>query len=664
MSYLTPQQALDRALEHHRAGRLAEAERLYRQLLEGEPHSPDLFHLLGLVAYRSGRHREARELIERAIAMNPNVARYHDNLGALFLDLGEDERVLAACAVALRLEPRNAGAWYKTGIVHTRQGNWPLAIEAYRTALQFDPNYPACALNLGTALAASGQIEAGIALYRAELQRRPADAAITTNLGNLLKEIGDLDAAIETYRTGLALSPNDAVAYNNLAVALKDRGQLAASVAAYRRSLELDPTNLEVHSNLILTLFFDPDTEPATIEAEQRRWNRLHLDPLGARRQPHANDRSPERRLKIGYVSADFRDHVVGRALLPVFERHDRKQFEMVCYSGAQRDALSERFVSRADLWRDIFHLSDEQVTAQVQADGIDILVDLGLHTSDNRLGVFARKPAPVQVSWLGYPGTTGLETIDYRLTDSLLEPPGAEPAASSETPFRLPDCWSCYEPPAGFPAVGGLPASRLGYVTFGSLNNFCKINERVLDLWAQILRAVEGSRLVLLTKAGSHRQWAGDFLRERGVDPGRVEFHDYLPAGDGRAQGDFLRRYHAIDIALDTFPYHGMTTTCDALWMGVPVIALVGKFSLGRAGLSLLSNVGLPELAVASPQEYLRTALELARDLSRLTALRAALRPQMEASPLLDADRFARNLAAAYRTMWRRWAGGTAVAS
>ncbi len=664
MSYLTLQQALDLAMEHHRSGRFAEAEQLYRQLIQAEPQNPDLVHLLGLVAFHGRRLGPAQEMIERAIAMNPGIARYHNNLGTLLIDLGEYERALAAYAEAIRLEPRNAGAWYNVGIVRTSQRHWLLAVEAYRTALQLDPDYPACALNLGTALAASGQIDAGIALYRSELQRRPTDAAILTNLGNLLKEIGDTDAAIEIYRAAIAIAPNDSVTVNNLAVALKDQGLLAASIAAYRRSLELNPASLEVHSNLILTLFFDPDTEPSTIDAEQRRWNRLHLDPLKPQHQPHANDRSPERRLKIGYISPDFRDHVVGRALLPVFERHDPAQFELVCYSGCQRDAVGERFVARADLWRELANLSDEQIATQIRADRIDILVDLSLHTSDNRLGVFARKPAPVQVSWLGYPGTTGLETIDYRLTDSFLEPPGAESAASLETPFRLPDCWSCYEPPAGYPAVAGLPALRAGHITFGSFNNFCKINERVLEVWTQILRAVPGSRLVLLTKSGSHRKWAGDFLRERGVDPQRLDFHDYIAAGEGRSQGDFLRRYDAIDIALDTFPYNGMTTTCDALWMGVPVIALVGKFSLGRAGLSLLSNVGLPEMAVSSVEEYVRVAVNLAGDLPRLGSLRASLRSRMEASPLLDAGRLARNVEAAYRTMWRRWcekgAGGT----
>ncbi|MGB8167959.1 MAG: tetratricopeptide repeat protein [Chthoniobacteraceae bacterium] len=656
MSYLTPQQALDRALECHRTGRLAEAEGLYRQLLVGEPHNPDLCHLLGLVYFQTRRFLPGRELIERAIAMSPNVARYHNNLGTLLIELGEYKQALAAYAMAIRLEPRNAGAWYNTGIVHTQLHNWPLAIEAYRAALEIDPNYPACALNLGTALAASGQMEAGIALYRAELQRRPGDAAVTTNLGNLLKEIGDTDAAIETYRAGLALSPNDSVTYNNLAVALKDQGQLGASIAAYRRSLELNPASLEVHSNLILTLFFDPDTEPATIEAEQRRWNRLHVDPLKAQRQPHGNDRLPERRLKIGYISADFRDHVVGRALLPVFERHDRTQFELVCYTSSQRDAVSDRFFSRSDLWRDITNLSDEQVAAQIRADGIDILVDLGLHTSDNRLGVFARKPAPVQVSWLGYPGSSGVETIDYRLTDPFLEPPGAELAASAEKPWRLPDCWSIYEPPAESPSVNELPALRTGRVTFGSFNNFCKINDRVLEVWTQILRAVDGSQLRLLTKSGGHRQWAADFLRERGIDPQRLDFHDYEPAGDARPQGGFISRYEQIDIALDTFPYNGMTTTCDALWMGVPVVALVGRFSLGRAGLSLLSNVGLPELAVATPEEYVRVAVALARDLPRLATLRATLRTRMEWSPLLDADRLVRHVEAAYRAMWRSW--------
>lgn len=632
------------------------AEDLYRQLLRLQPENADLVHLLGILAFNTNRQDEGRALIERSVAMNPGMARYHSNLGSLLVDLREYDRAVACFETALRLDPNCPSTYYNLGRARFNQRQWEASIEAYRAALRLQPDFRSCDLNLGTSLAAAGRMEEAISFYRSVLERRPNDAQIVTNLGNCLKEMGDLDAAIDAYRLALSLDPKDSATCNNLATGLKDQGRIEESIAAFYQAVELQPSSAEVRSNLILTLLFDPKSEPATLSEQERLWNVHHSEPLRAERLPHTNDRSPDRRLRIGYVSADLRDHVVGRALLPVFERHDHAQFETVCYSVAQPDAVTQRFMARANLWREVGDLPNDVLARQIRDDQIDILVDLALHTSDNRLTVFARKPAPVQVSWLGYPGTSGVDTIDYRLTDPFLEPPGGESLASSEQPFRLPHVWSCYEPPADSPEVNELPALQCGHVTFGSLNNFCKINDFVLDAWARILSAVEGSRLMLLTKSGSHRARTVDFFRQRGIAPDRLEFLDYQPSLDGLSQGHYLTRYQRIDIALDTFPYNGMTTTFDALWMGVPVVSLIGRLSLGRAGLSLLSNIGMPEFAVESGEDYVRCAVDCARDLPRLTALRATLRSRMQASPLLDAAALARQVEAAYRTMWSRW--------
>ncbi len=657
MSFLTPQQALELAMHHHRAGHVAEAERLYRQLLQVEPNNPDIVHLLGVAASSQQRYDEARELMERAIALDPRVARYHNNYGTMLLDQLREYQAAAACYhKALEIDPNLSGAYYNLGLAYFHLNRWEDSLKAYEKALSLDPNYPSAELNLGTVYAALGRYHEAIALYRDVLKRRPNDGPVATNLGNFLKEIGELDAAVEAYRHALTVNPNDPATWNNLAVAMKDRGRLDESAAAYRRSLEIQPSNAEIRSNLILTLLFDPRCAPATLKEEERQWNRHHAEPLRAERRPHANDRSPDRRLRVAYLSADLREHVVGRALLPVFERHDHARIEPICYFPMHGDGITERYKAKSSFWRDVAALRDEQLAEQIRADGIDILVDLGLHTSDNRLTVFARKPAPVQVSWLGYPGSSGVETIDYRLTDPWLEPPEGEAIPSAEQPYGLPNIWSCYEPPEDSPAPGELPALRTGRVTFGSLNNFCKINDRVLETWAKILGAVEGSRLVLLTKSGSHRTHMADFLQQRGIAPDRLEFFDYLSSAEGRTQGSYLERYHQIDLALDTFPYNGMTTTFDALWMGVPVVSLIGQTSLGRAGLSLLTNVGLPEFAVPTTDDYVRVAIETAQDLPRLAALRATLRPRMQNSPLLDAESLARQVEDAYRDMWRKW--------
>jgi protein O-GlcNAc transferase len=285
-----------------------------------------------------------------------------------------------------------------------------------------------------------------------------------------------------------------------------------------------------------------------------------------------------------------------------------------------------------------------------IREDRVDILVDLAMHTAGNRLPVFARQPAPVQVAWLGYPGSTGLPCIGYRLTDACMEPPGEEPAWSAEEPVRLPDCWCCYHPADDSPEINPLPALSAEGVTFGSLNNFAKVNEGVLALWARVLEAVKGSRLVMFCPEGRTRERVWAFFAARGIATERVELVSFLP------RWEYLSLYHRIDLGLDPFPCNGMTSTCDALWMGAPVVSLAGERPVSRAGLSLLSSIGLREFAASSEEDYVRIAFEAAGDLPRLADLRATLRPRMLASPLMDAPRFARNVEAAYRFMWKRW--------
>jgi predicted O-linked N-acetylglucosamine transferase (SPINDLY family) len=367
--------------------------------------------------------------------------------------------------------------------------------------------------------------------------------------------------------------------------------------------------------------------------------------------QPHPNDRSTDRRLRVGYVSPDFRSHVVGRNLLPLFQEHDHQRFEILCYADTRRpDELTNRFRGYADAWRDTAGLTDGQLAERIREDRVDILVDLTVHMAHNRLLVFARKPCPVQVTFAGYPGTTGLSTIDYRLTDPYLDPPELYDHDYSEESIRLPDSFWCYDPLQSEPAVNALPAREKGYISFGCLNNFCKVNTPVLKIWARVLKAVDRSRLMILAGEGTHRQHTLDLLVEEGVARDRVTFVARRP----RAQ--YLRYYHDIDVGLDTVPYNGHTTSLDSFWMGVPVVTLVGPTVVGRAGLCQLMNLGLPELIASSPEQYVHVAAELAQDLCRLSELRATLRDRMQASPLMDAPRFARNIEAAYREMWRRW--------
>jgi predicted O-linked N-acetylglucosamine transferase (SPINDLY family) len=396
---------------------------------------------------------------------------------------------------------------------------------------------------------------------------------------------------------------------------------------------------------------FSSGYDARTLCEEHRRWDRNHAAPLARFIGPHLNDRSPDRRLRVGYVSPDFRHHPVGRFLLPLLESHDRRSFEIFGYASVDvPDTMTDRCRAHTDVWRNMLGSSDEQVARTIRQDRIDILVDLSVHMAKNRLLVFARKPAPVQVTYLAYCGTTGLSTIDYRLTDPYLDPPGQDEQIYTEQSVRLPETYWCYQPAIETPPVNALPALDVGHVSFGSLNNFCKVTPATLAAWGRLLQAVPQSRLLLHARSGSHRDRVRKFLAEQGVSPERLEFIDFQP------MAEYFAAYQQIDVALDPFPYGGGTTTCDALWTGVPVVSLAGETAVGRGGLSILSNIGLPGLAARDPDEYVRIAAELALDLPRLTELRATLRQRMQSSPLMDAARFARGVEAAYREMWRRW--------
>jgi protein O-GlcNAc transferase len=436
---------------------------------------------------------------------------------------------------------------------------------------------------------------------------------------------------------------------------LQAQGDLDAAVTAYRQALTLDPDFADAHSNLLLCLHYRPDVDAAELFAEHQRWGEQHGAPLAAMIATHANARDPKRRLRIGYVSPDFRAHSVSHFIAPVLAHHERRHFEVYCYYNAhQVDATTERLKGLADHWRNIAHLTDAEVAALIGQDGIDILVDLAGHTAHNRLLLFARKPAPIQVTYLGYPDTTGLATIDYRLTDALTDPPGASERFHTEALVRLSQGFLTYQPSAESPPVNALPTLGGDQITFGSFNNAAKLNTAVIALWAQILRALPHAHLILKAAQLGDADTAERFRQrfaEHAIAPERLQI-----LGAFASEGDHLKAYHGIDIALDPFPYNGTTTTCEALWMGVPVITLAGQTHAGRVGLSVLTQAGLSELITPTPEAYVERAIELAKDLPRLQALRQGLRARLAASALCDAHGFTQALETAYREMWERY--------
>jgi len=739
MPPVTVPQAFALAAQHHQAGRLAEAETIYRQILAVQPDHADSLQMLGVIAHQAGRHDLALEWLHRAIARDPNNATAHSNLGAAYQALDRLDEAIASERRALQLNPASPESHHILGIALARKRQFEEAITCFRRTIQLKPDYPTAHFNLGLALAESGRLDDAIAAYRQALALHADFAAAHINLGVVLAEKGHLEDAIASYRRALEINPDHAKAHNNLGNALKDQGRFGDAIAVYRRAIELNPNFLEahynlgnalralarldeavvayrcalqlkpddattygnlgtalaeqgqldeaiaayrhglklkpdfpwLHSNLAHTLHFHPDHDDRMIAEAQDCWNRQFSEPSKQFVVPHANGRSPERRLRVGYVSPDFREHVVGRNLLPLFRCCDRQSVEMLCYSGVvQPDKMTAKFQEYAQQWRSTLGVSDEAVAEMIRQDGVDILVDLSQHLAGNRLPVFARRPAPVQVSFAGYPDGTGLEAIEYRISDRWLESCATEMGdrsseieVAARTDLRSPisilraaervyllDSFWCYDPCGIEAAINELPAKVNGFVTFGCLNSFSKVNERVLQLWARVLNGVKSSRLVVRSGSGSHRQRAFEVLEREGIERSRVEFVEPRP------HGDYLESHHRLDMMLDPFPYGGHTTSLDALWMGVPVVSLAGKTSVSRAGLSILSNLGLPELVAFSEDNYVTIATELAADLPRLTELRATLRSRMESSVLMDAPRFTRQIEITYRAMWRRW--------
>ncbi len=612
-------QTLDLALGHFQKGQLQQAEQLFIQILQADPNQVDALHLLGIIAGQTGRDYLAINYLNAALRLKPDLAGAHNNLGNVF----------------------------------TAQGKLPEAVASYERALRFRPHYFEAHYNLGNALRVQGRLTEAMASLQRALHLRPDHAGVHNSLGIALQGLGELGEAVASYQHAVRLKPDFADAHLNLGTVLKDQGLLDDALSVFRNALRLNPNAANIHSNLILTLHYHPGFVAKAILEECRRWSQQYADPLKSSILPHTNLPEPERRLRIGYVSPDLGGHHVDCFFtIPLLSNHDHRQFEIFCYADVERpDTLTERLRGYADVWRESRRLSDQQLADLVRSDQIDILLDLKLHTPNNRLRVFARKPAPIQVAWLGYTGTTGLSTMDYRLTDPYLDPPGLFDEFYTEESVRLPETFWCYDPLTDQPPVNSLPALESGVVTFGCLNNFCKVNDGCLALWAQVLRAVPRSRLLLLAPKGQARERALARLEQDGIAAPRLEFADKQP------RREYLKLYQRIDLGLDPVPCNGHTTSLDAFWMGVPTLTLVSNTTaFGRAGLSQLCNLGLNELAVETSEQYVALAARLAGDLPRLQELRGTLRQRMLSSPLMDANRFARHMEQAYRTMWRRW--------
>lgn len=484
----------------------------------------------------------------------------------------------------------------------------------------------------------------------------PRDAEIVTNLAECRRRRGNLDGAEALSRSALDIDPNCIAAAHTLALVLTAQGRGADAFEYCQRLVSLDPDFAPGRAAYLFLLQLTEVLDPAQIASEHRRLAGRIAVPERWRRARHANVPDPERRLRIGYVSSDFCRHAASFFTEPVLSGHDPDGFETVCYSGVGRpDDVTERLRALAGIWRDVARIPDEALAELVREDGIDILVDLSGHTRGNRLGVFARKPAPLQLTWFGYPATTGLNGMDYRITDPICDPPGASESFYTEKLLRLPDIMYCYQPPADMPEVAEPPALRNGYVTFGAMNGAPKLTPRWLALWADLLAAVPQSRLILAAvPAGAAQERVRGMLAEHSIDPARITIRERMP------YLEFWALHHEVDLALDTYPCNGGTTTCETAWLGVPVVTLAGERYGGvRLGSSMLASMGLHHLIARAPAEYLAIARGLAADVPQLATLRRELRGRMRASALTDSDRFMRSLERCLRDIWRQWCAG-----
>ena len=647
---------LDAARQHHQAGRLPEAESLYQQVLDAQPDHAEALQLLGMLHYQAGRFDAAAEMLCRAANANPASAECRFNLALALLALGRWDDAIAALRDALSIRPSYPQAYNSLGTALQAKGQLTEAVEAYRQAVALNPDTAGFWSNLGIALHGQGNSQEAVAALRQALKLKPDYAEAYNNLGRALVGVGRIGEALAACQQALQFRPEFPEAMNNLANALRDTGRINHAISTYRKAISLAPDDASVRGNLIYAMHFIPG-DPAAVFQEHLNWNRIHAQPLAGQILQHRNDAAPDRRLKIGYVSPDFRQHSVGFFLLNLLANHDPAAVEVFCYSDAARpDAATARFQQAAHHWKPVVGVADAQLAQIIIQDQIDILVDLAGHTAGNRLLVFARKPAPIQVSYCGYPDTTGLATMDYRFTDAYADPPGTTEQFHSEQLVRLPRCFLCYAPPADGPEVGPVPATAAGRITFGSFNSISKLSDATVAMWSQVLSAVPNSRLMIkgqgLTDAPVRQQVLERFAAH-GIAADRLELHSSIASLAGH-----LELYHQIDIALDTYPYHGTTTSCEAMWMGVPVVTLAGKTHASRVGVSLLSNVGLEQLIAQTAEQYVQIAADLAKDVDALSKLRSALRSRLAASPLLDGSGLAREVEAAYRVMWKQWCG------
>lgn len=634
-------------------GQLEDAAASYRQALKINPHSAEMLSNLGAVLQSLGRFDEAVGCYKRALEIKPDYSIAHNNLGNTLKEIGQLDAAVASYRAALAITPNYADAHNNLGTALQVLGQHEAAVECYRQALALNPQYAEAYNNLGNALNELGKLKGAVESYRAALSIKPDYVDAYNNLGNALQNLGQLDAAAASYRQALTLDPENADAHNNLGSVQQLLGEIDAALSSYRRALALKPDFAMAFSNLLMTLNYSPDYTPTACVEEARNFGRV-MSQKALEHFSHEKCASSPERLRVGFVSGDLRKHPVGYFLENVLTQLDPSRVELIAYPTYSRaDELTSRIKPYFHAWKPLFGLNDEAAARMIHADGVHVLLDLSGHTAKNRLPVFAWKPAPVQASWLGYFATTGVAEMDYVLADEVSVPAHLQ-QFFTEKIWYLPDTRWCFSAPEVELAVAPLPALKNGYITFGSFQNLAKVDDAVLRAWGAILAALPNARLRWQCKQFDDATVMAacvQRVQQHGIDAARVSLLGSV------SREAYLTAHAEVDVILDTFPFSGGTTTCEALWMGVPSLSLAGDSLVARQGASILTAVGLPDWIAASAADYVDKAIKLSENIAQLAALRAGLRNQAMSSALFDAPRFARNFETALWGMWRQYA-------
>ena len=646
-----PYNNLGNALRGLRQGE--QALEAYQTAIDKRPTFAEAINNQALCLCWLNRLDEGVDRFHEAIRLNPAAADIHNNLGIALTQMGKIEQAGQSFQTAVDIKNDHVEANNNLGVTLRSLGRPADAIPFFKKAIEVKPDFVEAHNNLAAAFLDTHDRKSALEAVEAALLLKPNASQLHYLRGNILRDLQEFDAGVESLRETLRLDPQNIPALTALGHALLERGDLEEAMQLLQQSADLKP-DPQMHSNILMAVNYHPAYTPAKHFAAHQNWAELHEKPFKSNWKPHTNDRSPDRPLRIGYVSPDFRGHSVAYFLGPILEHHDHKQFEIFGYAHlASTDMDTWRLRSCIDQWREISSKSPDHIAEQIRQDKIDILIEVAGHTANNALTAFARKPAPIQINMIGFPSTTGLTAIDYRITDELCDPTGISDPFNTEKLLRMPDIFWCYQPPSHCPDIQPLPAQQNEIITFTSVNNFSKVTPDVQRVWAAVLRAVPNSKLIMQTTAlaGEHtKKVVTARFAEEGINSDRLEF---------RRSTDFptyLKLLNDSDLTLDPFPFNGGTTTCHSLWMGAPVITMAGDRHASRMGLSMMTTIGLPEFVAHTPDQYVQIATTFAKDLPRLAQIRATMRDRLKASPLLDAPKYTRNLEAAYRRVWRQW--------